>query len=141
MRHPLNLLLRQRNNMATKPVSKFKPEMCDRMIEMGKQGASQKMIWSELGISKNNAESLKKSNPEFAEALDMALVHAQAFWERELLANIENKGYNSRLAEIALRGQFQSDYRETRDTKVDVKLEAKIDFNKEVQDLIAALKA
>ena len=114
--------------------------MCDRMIEMGKQGASQKMIWSELGISKNNAESLKKSNPEFAEALDMALVHAQAFWERELLANIENKGYNSRLAEIALRGQFQSDYRETRDTKVDLKLEAKIDFNKEISDLIAALK-
>ena len=127
--------------VAKKIESKFKPEMCDRMIEMGKQGASQKMIWSELGISKNNAESLKKSNPEFAEALDMALVHAQAFWERELLANIENKGYNSRLAEIALRGQFQSDYRETRDTKVDVKLEAKIDFNKEVQDLIAALKA
>ena len=115
--------------------------MCDRMIEMGKQGASQKMIWSELGISKNNAESLKKSNPEFAEALDMALVHAQAFWERELLANIENKGYNSRLAEIALRGQFQSDYRETRDTKVDLKAEVKIDFNKEIQDLINALKA
>jgi hypothetical protein len=126
---------------AKKPESKFKPEMCDRMIEMGKQGASQKMIWSELGISKNNAESLKKSNPEFAEALDMALVHAQAFWERELLANIENKGYNSRLAEIALRGQFQSDYRETRDTKVDLKAEVKIDFNKEVQDLIAALKS
>ena len=126
--------------VAKKIESKFKPEMCDRMIEMGKQGASQKMIWSELGISKNNAESLKKSNPEFAEALDMALVHAQAFWERELLANIENKGYNSRLAEIALRGQFQSDYRETRDTKVDLKLEAKIDFNKEISDLIAALK-
>jgi hypothetical protein len=128
--------------MATKKAeSKFKPEMCERMIEMGKQGASQKMIWSELGISKNNAESLKKSNPEFAEALDMALVHAQAYWERELLANIENKGYNSRLAEIALRGQFQSDYRETRDTKVDLKAEVKIDFNKEVQDLIKALKA
>jgi hypothetical protein len=124
-----------------KAESKFKPEMCERMIEMGKQGASQKMIWSELGISKNNAESLKKSNPEFAEALDMALVHAQAYWERELLANIENKGYNSRLAEIALRGQFQSDYRETRDNKVDVKVEAKIDFNKEVQDLINALKS
>ena len=127
--------------VAKKAESKFKPEMCERMIEMGKQGASQKMIWSELGISKNNAESLKKSNPEFAEALDMALVHAQAYWERELLANIENKGYNSRLAEIALRGQFQSDYRETRDTKVDLKAEVKIDFNKEVQDLIKALKA
>jgi hypothetical protein len=126
---------------AKKPESKFKPEMCERMIEMGKQGASQKMIWSDLGISKGSAETLKKNSPEFAEALDMALVHAQAFWERELLANVENKGYNSRLAEIALRGQFQSDYRETRDTKVDLKVEAKIDFAKEVNDLIAALKA
>ena len=115
--------------------------MCERMIEMGKQGASQKMIWSELGISKNNAEALKKSTPEFAEALDMALVHAQAYWERELLANIENKGYNSRLAEIALRGQFQQDYRETRDTKIDLKAEVKVDFNKEINDLIAALKS
>ena len=57
-----------------------------------------------------------------------------------LLANIDNKAFNSRLAEIALRGQFQKDYRESRDTKIEAKVEAKIDFNKEVGDLIAALK-
>lgn len=128
--------------MATKkPASKFDPAMCERMIELGKLGASQKMIWSDLGISKTSAETLKKNHPEFAEALDMALVHSQAHWERELLANIENKGYNSRLAEIALRGQFQQDYRETRDTKLDAKVEIKVDFNKEINDLIAALKS
>jgi hypothetical protein len=129
--------------MATKkPTQKyvFKPEMCDRMIELGRQGASQKMIWSDLGISKSAADTFKKNHPEFADALDMALVHSQAHWERELLANIENKGYNSRLAEIALRGQFQSDYRETRDTKIDAKVEIKVDFNKEIADLLAALK-
>ena len=115
--------------------------MCERMIELGKLGASQKMIWSDLGISKKTAEEYKKKYEEFAEALDMALVHSQAHWERELLANIENKGYNSRLAEIALRGQFQQDYRETRDTKIDLKAEIKVDFNKEINDLIAALKS
>ena len=121
--------------------SKYDPTMCERMIELGKLGASQKMIWSDLGISKTSAETLKKNHPEFAEALDMALVHSQAHWERELLANIENKGYNSRLAEIALRGQFQQDYRETRDTKIEAKIEAKIDFNAEISELIKALKA
>ena len=127
---------------AKKPANyKYDPAMCERMIELGKLGASQKMIWSDLGISKNTAESYKKNHPEFAEALDMALVHSQAHWERELLANIENKGYNSRLAEIALRGQFQQDYRETRDTKIDLKAEVKVDFNKEINDLIAALKS
>ena len=129
--------------MATKkhPQSKYDPDVCDRMIELGKLGASQKMIWSDLGISKSTAETWKKKYPEFAEALDLSLVHAQAFWERELLANVDNKNYNSRLAEIALRGQFQQDYRETRDTKVDLKAEVVVDFNKEIANLISALKS
>lgn len=115
--------------------------MCDQMIAMGKEGASQKMMWSKIGISKQTAETWRKKHPEFAEALDIALVHAQSYWETQLLANVENKNFNSRLVEIALRGQFQQDYRETRDTKLDVKVEAKIDFNKEISDLISALKS
>lgn len=114
--------------------------MCDQMIAMGKEGASQKMMWSQLGISKNTAEAWKKKYPDFAEALEIALVHAQSYWETQLLANVENKNFNSRLVEIALRGQFQQDYRETKDTKIDAKLEVKIDFQKEINDLIAALK-
>lgn len=124
-----------------KTVSKYEPAMCERMIELGKLGASQKMIWSDLGISKGTAEAYRKKHADFAEALDLALVHSQAHWERELLANVDNKGYNSRLAEIALRGQFQQDYRETRDTKVDLKAEVVVDFNKEIANLISALKS
>ena len=122
-----------KKKMATK-------EMCEQVIQLGMEGASQKMMWSTLGISKNTAETLKKNDPAFAEALDLALVHAQAYWERQILANVDNKGFNSRLVEIALRGQFQQDYRETRDNKVDVKAEVTIDFGKEVSDLISALK-
>ena len=127
--------------MATKKlVPKFEPAMCDQMIAMGKEGASQKMMWSQLGISKNTAESWRKKYPEFNEALEIALVHAQSYWETQLLANVENKNFNSRLVEIALRGQFQQDYRETRDTKIDLKAEIKVDYQKEINELLAALK-
>jgi len=128
---------------AKKPVSKyvFVPAMCDRMIEMGKEGASQKMMFSEIGINKDVAKTWCKNHPEFADALSTAVTHSQAYWEREILANVNNKAFNSRLAEIALRGQFQEDYRETRETKVDVKAEVTIDFNKEIADLISALKS
>ena len=115
--------------------------MCDRMVELGRLGASQKMIWSDLGISKATADTYKKKYPEFAEALDLALVHSQSYWETKLLENLDNKNFNSRLAEIALRGQFQTDYRETRDTKIDLKAEVKVDFNKEISDLLKALKS
>jgi hypothetical protein len=130
--------------MATKksqPKYVFKPEMCDRIIEMGREGASQKMMFAEIGINKGVADTWKKNHPEFADALDSAVTNAQAYWEREILANVNNKGFNSRLAEIALRGQFQQDYRETRDTKIDAKLEVKVDFNKEIANLISALKS
>ena len=129
--------------VAKKPQPKyvFKPEMCDRIIEMGREGASQKMMFAEIGINKGVADTWKKNHPEFADALDSAVTNAQAYWEREILANVNNKGFNSRLAEIALRGQFQQDYRETRDTKIDAKLEVKVDFNKEIANLISALKS
>ena len=96
---------------AKKPQSKYKfePWMCDRMIELGKEGASQKMMFADIGINKNVAETWKKNHEDFADALATAVTHSQAFWEREILANLENKGFNSRLAEIALRGQFQQD--------------------------------
>ena len=112
----------------------------DTMIQMGLQGASQKMMWSQLGISKKQAETLAKNDPEFADALDLALVHSQSYWESMLLANLDNKGFNSRLAEIALRGQFQKDYRETRDTKVDAKVDVVIDFQGAVSQLIDDIK-
>lgn len=129
--------------MATKKPSKYKftPDMCDRMIELGKEGASQKMMFSEIGINKDVAARWKKEIPEFEDALSTAVTHSQAYWEREILANVNNKAFNSRLAEIALRGQFQDDYRETRDTKIDLKAEVKVDFNKEISDLISALKS
>ena len=118
----------------------FDPKMCETMIAMGQEGASQKMIWSELGINKSVAETWKKNHPEFADALETAKTHSQAYWEREILANVNNKAFNSRLAEIALRGQFQKDYKETREQKVEGKVEVVVDFTGAVNDLIKQLK-
>jgi hypothetical protein len=126
--------------MATKSKYEFKPEMCDQLIELGKVGASQKMMFASVGISSAAAQTFKKNHPEFAEALDMAVTHSQSFWETMLLANVENKAFNSRVAEIALRGQFGDTYREDRNSKVEVKADVVLDFSGAVTDLITALK-
>jgi hypothetical protein len=126
--------------MATKSKYEFKPEMCDQLIELGKVGASQKMMFASVGISSTAAQTFKKNHPEFAEALDMAITHSQAYWETQLLANVENKAFNSRVAEIALRGQFPSDYRDDKSSKLEVKADVVLDFSGAVTDLITALK-
>jgi len=120
--------------------SKYDPKYCDTVIELGLQGSSQKMMCSTIGINKNTLGNWQKAHPEFADAMDLALVHAQAYWERLMLVNAENKNFNTRMVEIAVRGQFQDTYRETRDTKVDVKVDAVIDFKSAVDNLIKELK-
>ena len=114
--------------------------MADVVIELGKQGASQKAMYAAIGISKDTAAKWKKDDEFFAETMSMATTYGQAFWENMMLANIDNKGFNSRIAEICLRGQYPDEYRERMDIKQNIKQEVAIDFNKEVSELIAALK-
>jgi DNA-binding XRE family transcriptional regulator len=125
--------------MATKKF-KFNEDHAKIVLDLGQQGASQKAMYAAIGISKDTAARLKKDDPFFAETLSLATTYGQAFWENMMLANIDNRTFNSRVAEISLRGQYPDDYKESRETKIDLKAEVKVDFNKEIADLISALK-
>ena len=128
--------------MAAKQQKKdFTKEMANTILELGKQGASQKAMYAAIGISKSTAAKWKQDNPEFAETMDLATTFGQAYWENMMLANLDNRAFNSRVAEIALRGQYPEDYKDRMDVKANVKQEVTIDFQKEVADLITALKS
>ena len=60
--------------------------------------------------------------------------------ERMMLANVDNKNFNTRMVEIAVRGQFGETYKDNREIKADIKQEVTVDFQKEIAELIAALK-
>jgi len=127
--------------VATKKQKKlFTPEMAETIIELGKQGASQKAMFAAIGISKDTAAKWKKEDPVFMETMSMATTYGQAYWENMMLANIENKAFNSRVAEICLRGQYPEEYKDVRDSKVTAAVEIKVDFQKEIGELLKALK-
>jgi hypothetical protein len=119
----------------------FTKEMADTIFNLGRQGASQKSMYSAINISKATAAKWKQEDPFFAETMDMATTYGQSYWEMMMLANVENKAFNSRIAEIALRGQYPDDYNDSREIKANIKQEVTVDFNKEVAELISALKA
>ena len=118
----------------------FTQEMADAILDLGRQGASQKSMYAAIGISKATAAKWKQEDPFFAETMDMATTYGQSYWEMMMLANVENKAFNSRIAEIALRGQYPDDYKDNREIKANVKQEVAIDFVGEMNNLIAALK-
>jgi hypothetical protein len=118
----------------------FTKEMAQAILDLGRQGASQKSMYSAINISKSTAAKWKQEDPFFAETMDMATTYGQSYWEMMMLANIENKAFNSRVAEIALRGQYPDDYKDNREIKANVKQEIAIDFQGEIAKLINALK-
>ena len=118
----------------------FTKEMAETILDLGQQGASQKAMYAAIGISKTTAAKWKQDDPFFAETMDMATTYGQAYWENMLLANLENKAFNSRIAEIALRGQYPDEYKDNREIKANIKQEVTVDFQKEIAELIAALK-
>ncbi len=119
----------------------FTKEMAQAVLDLGRQGASQKSMYAAINISKGTAAKWKQEDPLFAETMDMATTYGQSYWEMMLLANIDNKAFNSRVAEIALRGQYPDDYKDNREVKATVKQEVVVDFAGEVAELIKALKA
>ena len=129
--------------MATKksPPNKktFTKEMAGTILELGKQGASQKAMYAALNISKDTAARLKKDDEFFAETMSLATTYGQAYWENMMLANIDNKAFNSRVVEIALRGQYPDDYKDRQEIKANIKQELVIDYDKEISDLIEKL--
>ena len=129
--------------MAVKPKPrdfKFNEEHAKVVLELGKLGSSQKNMYAAIGISKATAARLKKEDPYFDETLSLATTHGQAYWENMILANVENKAFNSRIAELALKGQYPDDYRERYDVKADIKQDVTIDFQASVNDLLKQLK-
>ena len=119
----------------------FTPEMAETILELGKQGASQKAMYAAIGISKTTAAKWKEEDPEFAEAMSLATTYAQSWWESMMLANIDNKAFNSRVAELALKGQFPDDYRDRMDVKQNIKQEVVVDFDAQITELIKKLNA
>ena len=120
---------------------KFTEEMAQIILELGRQGASQKSMYAAVNISKSTAAKWKEENPKFAETMSMATTYGQSYWENLMLANVENKAFNSRIAELALKGQYPDDYGQQRvDLKANVRQEVTIDFDKEIAELMQMLK-
>ena len=99
------------------PPDKYTSDMCDRAVELLHQGASKAEIASELGVCRatvHNWLNPEHANyrAEFKQAIDEGLVHAQAFWEKELrkAALGINKDANATLMIFTMKNRFKEDW-------------------------------
>jgi len=98
--------------------TKYKPEYCERIIELGKQGYSYAEIEADLEVDKASLYDWAAAHEEFSTALRAAKTYEQAWFEREARSNMKNRDFNANLWYRSAASRFREDYTERKETQV-----------------------
>ena len=108
-----------------KPVgrpSKYLPEYCERVIELGKLGKSTEAIGSMLDVGTATLYRWRDEFPEFREALDVAKDHELRWWEEMaqgyMLEHKDGERLNSSIWSRSMAARFPKKYRESTKTEI-----------------------
>lgn len=95
--------------------TKYEPEMCDAVIEYGKQGMSKCEMAAELDIAYSNFDRWQNEIPEFQEAIKDAMKRSQAWWERNgrkaTFGDVD--GFNATSYIFNMKNRFRDDWHDT----------------------------
>jgi hypothetical protein len=88
----------------------YRPEFCERVIELGRNGRSVAQMASILDVSKGTLYLWAQVHPEFSDALSLAKTHAQAIWEEKGETGLESREFNAGLYKVSMSARFPDDY-------------------------------
>jgi hypothetical protein len=105
--------------MAAGRPSEYKPEYCERVIELGRLGMSVVEMASDIGVSRNTLEtSWTAAHPEFLEALEIARECSQSWWESMGRVNLimpkEAGTFQASVWSRSMAARFPKDWRENK---------------------------
>jgi hypothetical protein len=98
---------------AKRPVGRpslYKPEYCERVVELGKQGCSPAEIASEFDVDRVTLIDWANAHEEFSTALTRAKVHEQAWWERAGKNGMVADKFNAQVWAKSVSARFRDDY-------------------------------
>lgn len=101
----------------------YRPEYCERVVELGKQGKSKAQIAVALDVVRNTLDLWAKANPEFLSAMQRAREESQNWWELQAQGSVylphQGGTFNAALWSKIMNVRFPDDYREKQEVSVD----------------------
>lgn len=88
----------------------YKPEFCEKVIELGKLGKSVTQMACGLGVSKQTLHNWKKTYPEFFDAITYATELSQDWWESIGQEALFAEKFQSAVYNKQMACRFRDDY-------------------------------
>lgn len=105
-----------KGNKYAEASSKYKPEYCERVIELGKLGKSAAQMAAQFGVCRETVINWAKDHKEFQTAYARATVLSQQWWEdlggKAVKGELE--GFNHHVYNLVMKGRYRDDYSEKR---------------------------
>jgi hypothetical protein len=98
----------------------YHPKYCKEVIELGKEGKSPMQVAAHFGVARSTiTQRWRKAYPDFNEAYELYLTHAQAYWEERLservMSNSRGGGPAVTALTFMLARRFRDDYRDSKE--------------------------
>lgn len=103
--------------------TKYHPDMCEKVIEWGRQGKSRTWIAGELGLDRRTLYRWEADHPDFCLALARAKVLEQQWWEDAGQDGMLKQGFGQSVWSRSMAARFPDDWRES--TKNETELTGK----------------
>lgn len=99
--------------------SLYDPKYCERVIELGKIGASVVEMAVEIGVHRNTLETVwPDAHPEFLEALTHARECSQLWWEKTGREGMFDNAINASIWSRSMAARFPKDWREVKGSEI-----------------------
>lgn len=99
---------------AGRPTS-YKPEYCEQVIELGREGKSVAQMCAHFDISRQTIDNWAAEHEEFLEAFMRAKVHMQAKLEEIGFTGLVSKDFNAAAWKTTMQARFRDDYTERKE--------------------------
>ena len=100
--------------------TKYRPEMCARVIEMGREGFSLTEMADALDIHYSTFLAWQEEKPEFSKAIKEARRRSQAWWERmgrvATFGGVD--GFNATSYIFQMKNRFREDWADSSRTEL-----------------------
>jgi DNA-binding XRE family transcriptional regulator len=90
----------------------YQPRFCKVVVNQGRQGKSRTQIAVYLGVSRKRLKAWEKEHPEFAEAMEIALDYARAWWENKAQRSLGQKHFQAGMLAKMMASRFPDEYSE-----------------------------
>lgn len=100
--------------------TKYKPEFCDMVIEMGKTGASKHEMALELDIAMSTFTLWQDQIEEFSASVKKAVEFSQGWWEKNgrIATFGGHNGFNPTTYIFNMKNRFKEDWRDKVESEI-----------------------